>query len=284
MTTPRHDADSRLPAGSAPSGGLSEVNPAGAASPDTAAQAFLADYDATEFPPVAVTVDLAVFAVANKVLQVALVERGAQPFLGRWALPGGFVGPGENALTAARRELGEETGLELGAHRVFVEQLATFSEPDRDPRMRVVSVAHLVLLAGNGEELPTLVAGTDAAKARWAAVHEIDPDTLAFDHKAILAAALERLAGKMEYTTIAARFLPVEFTLSALRDVYSAVWQVELPAGNFTRKMRPSLTPTGGKVQAVGAPASLFNVGREWISPPWIRPERPVVPPRTDAT
>ncbi len=235
---------------------------------------FLADYDAAEFPPVALTVDLVVFAVVNKELQVALVERGAQPFLGSLALPGGFVSANEDALEAAHRELAEETGVDLGAHRVFVEQLATYSAPDRDPRMRVVSVAHLVLLATDGHGLPELQAGTDAAAAHWQPVHELKSERLAFDHANILAAGLERLAGKMEYTTIAASLVPAEFTLSALRDVYTAVWQTDLPAGNFTRKMRTSLTPTGGKVQAVGAPASLFTVGSEWISPPWARPAR----------
>lgn len=233
---------------------------------------FLAGYTAKEYPPVALAVDLVVFAVVNKELHVALVERGAQPFLGSGALPGGFVGPDEDALAAAHRELAEETGLDLTQHRVVVEQLATYSAPDRDPRMRVVSVAHLVLLGGNGTSLPELAAGTDAAKARWQPVHKLETATLAFDHAQILTAGLERLAGKMEYTTIAAALVQREFTLSALRDVYTAVWQAELPAGNFTRKMRACLTPTGGKVQAVGAPASLFTVGSEWISPPWSRP------------
>lgn len=239
--------------------------------PETEAT-FLAGYDPKDYPSVALTVDLVVFAVANKVLHVAVVERGAQPFLGNWALPGGFVQPGEDALAAANRELAEETGLDLGAHRVFVEQLATFSAPQRDPRMRVVSVAHLVLLAGDGTNLVELRSGTDASDAQWLPVHAMDRTSLAFDHADILAAGLERLAGKMEYTTIAAQLVPEEFTLSALRDVYAAVWQAELPAGNFTRKMRTSLTPTGRKVQAVGAPASLFTIGSEWISPPWSRP------------
>lgn len=236
---------------------------------------FLAAYDPAEFPPVALTVDLVVFAVAGRTLHVALVERGEQPFLGKLALPGGFVGPGEDALEAARRELAEETGLDLTEHRVLVEQLATFSNPNRDPRMRVVSVAHMVLLGGDandGGTLPPLQAGTDAAAAHWQEVHALDAASLAFDHRDILAAGLERLAGKMEYSTIAAQLLPAEFTLSALRDVYTAVWQTELPAGNFTRKMRAFLAPTGGKVQAVGAPASLFTVAGKWISPPWIRP------------
>jgi 8-oxo-dGTP diphosphatase len=264
-----------IPGGShysqARSGALAAGGPT-AEAPDDEAE-FLANYDPTAFPPVALTVDLVVFAVINKVLNVALIERGAQPFLGRWALPGGFVGPGENALQAAHRELEEETGLALADHRVLVEQLATYSEPERDPRMRVVSVAHLVLVAA-GTKLPPLRSGTDAAAATWQPVHKLDLATLAFDHADILKAGLERLAGRMEYTTIATRLVPEEFTLAALRDVYGAVWQVDLPAGNFTRKMRPALTPTGGKVQAVGAPASLFTVASDWISPPWSRPQR----------
>lgn len=242
------------------------VHPANAAD-------FLAAYDPTDFPSVALTVDLVVFAVLNKVLHVALVERGGQPYLGSLALPGGFVGSGEDALTAARRELVEETGLDLSDHRVFVEQLASYTAPERDPRMRVVSVAHLVLLGSNGTVLPELAAGTDAALASWVPVHGLDAPSLAFDHGDILAAGLERLAGRMEYTTIAARLVPEEFTLASLREVYTAVWQVELPAGNFTRKMRPALTPTGGKVQAVGAPASVFKVKSQWITPPWTRPQ-----------
>ena len=240
--------------------------------PDEAS--FLASYNPSNFLPVALTVDLVVFAVRHKVLHIALVKRGAHPFLGSWALPGGFVGPTENALAAAHRELEEETGLNLGSHRVFVEQLATFSDPGRDPRMRVVSVAHVVLLAAEGGIVPPLCAGSDAAHAQWVPVHTLDTPALAFDHGEILRQGMERLAGKMEYTTIGARLLPAQFTISALRDVYSAVWQVELPAGNFTRKIRPSLTPTGVKVQGVGAPASLFTVGSDWISPPLARPRR----------
>jgi 8-oxo-dGTP diphosphatase len=125
---------------------------------------------------------------------------------------------------------------------VYVEQLATYSAPDRDPRMRVVSVAHLVLLATDGQELPEISAGTDAAAAAWHPVHDILAGTneLAFDHATILRDGLGRLAGKMEYTMVAARLLPDEFTMTQLRTVYEAVWNVPLAPGNFTRKMAPS--------------------------------------------
>lgn len=272
VNTKRHDVGSKASAAVPPEAAMPDAVVPGTGSSEHDEAGFLASYNPADFPPVALTVDLVVLAVRHKVLQVAMVERGAPPFLGRWALPGGFVGPAENAWAAAHRVLEEETGLELDAHRVFVEQLATFSDPKRDPRMRVVSVAHVVLLAAEGGVLPQLRAGSDATAARWLPVYALDPVMLAFDHEQILQHGLERLAGKMEYTTIGARLVAKEFTISALREVYSAVWQVELPAGNFTRKMRPSLTPTGGKVQAVGAPASLFTVGNEWISPPLARP------------
>lgn len=243
----------------------------------------LANYDPSIYPSVAVTVDLVVFAISQQTLKVALVERGQAPFKGEWALPGGFVGPDEDALSAAFRELEEETALDLASQRVHVEQLATYTAPDRDPRMRVVSVAHLVLLGANPESganhensanqeslLPALKGGTDASAAKWVTVSEVGG--LAFDHQQILSDALERLAGKMEYSTIAAKLTREKFTMSELRDVYTAVWGSDLPAGNFTRKMRPSLSPTGVKEKGAGAPASLFTLGSEWISPPISKP------------
>jgi len=238
-------------------------------------QEFLTAYEPKDYPSVALTVDLVVLAVAGGILHAALVRRGGHPFKDQLALPGGFVGPRESAEQAAYRELAEETGLDLDALPVHVEQLATFSNPDRDPRMRVVSVAHLVLLATAGETLPDLAAGSDAAAAGWHPVHQVLAGPLAFDHAAILRAGLERLAGKMEYTTVAARLLPREFTMTQLRTVYEAVWDTGLPAGNFTRKMLPHLADTGRKVRAAaGAPAALFTAGDRHIHPPLARPAR----------
>lgn len=236
---------------------------------------FLEEYEPRDYPSVALAVDLVVFAVVGSMLQVALVHRGEHPFKGDLALPGGFVGPEEDALGAAWRELEEETGLDLGAHRAHVEQLATFSSPKRDPRMRVVSVAHLALLATDGRTLPALDPGSDAAAARWHPVHEVlATGSLAFDHREILAAALERLAGRIEYTLTAAKLLPEEFALYQLRHVYEAVWNTDrLDAGNFTRKMTGALTDTGRKVaRSKGAPASVFTVRDEYLSPPMTRP------------
>lgn len=224
---------------------------------------------------VALTVDLVVFAVEGSTLHAALVRRAVQPFEGALALPGGVVEPHEDALQAAWRELEEETGLDLGAHRAHVEQLATFSSPTRDPRSRVVSVAHLALLATDGRALPALRPGSDAAAAHWRPVHDVlAGEHLAFDHREILAAALERLAGKIEYTLAAARLVPEEFALYQLRHVYEAVWNTEkLDPGNFTRKMSTALTDTGKKVaRSKGAPAAVFRVASEYLSPPMVRP------------
>src|SRR5688500_6459789 len=127
---------------------------------------FLAGYDPHAFPPVAVTVDLVILTVRGGELCVLQIRRGEPPQRGRWALPGGFVGPDETLDEAAARELAEETGIRAGAH---LEQLATFGDPGRDPRMRVVSVAYLALVP----DLPTPVAGTDASEARYLPVAQI---------------------------------------------------------------------------------------------------------------
>ncbi|MFF3327219.1 NUDIX domain-containing protein [Streptomyces sp. NPDC002889] len=232
-------------------------------------------YDPGAFPPFAVTVDLAVFTVRQGRLQVLLVERGQEPYRGSWALPGGFVRPSESAELAARRELAEETGLsQETAAGLHLEQLRTYSEPDRDPRMRVVSVAYTALLP----DLPEPRGGGDAARAQWAPFGTYGP--LAFDHNQILADAHDRIGAKLEYTCLATAFCPPEFTLGELRQVYETVWGVELDRPNFRRKV---LT-TPGFVQVVegpprltggrGKPAALYRAGEACaLHPPLLRPE-----------
>ena len=175
-----------------------------------------------------VTVDVVIFALRAGELQVLLVQRGVPPFEGRWALPGGFVHDDESLDAAARRELEEETGV----RDVFLEQLYTFGDPRRDPRGRVVTVAYYALLT---TEIAPLVAGTDAGAARWVAARTHPP--LAFDHEQILSYALERLANKLEYTTVGFRLLPKKFTLGQLQRVYEAVLGRALDKRNFRRKM-----------------------------------------------
>ena len=175
-----------------------------------------------------VTVDLVVFALHESRLQVLLIERAIEPFAGRWALPGGFVRDGESLEAAARREREEETGI----RDVFLEHLYTFGDPDRDPRGRVVTVAYYALLTGDAAPL---AAGTDASAAKWLPAREHPP--LAFDHERILAYALERLAMKLEYTTVGFQLLPKKFTLGQLQRVYEEVLGRELDKRNFRRKM-----------------------------------------------
>lgn len=214
-----------------------------------------------DYEPLGVAADLVILTVQDGSLQVLLIRRGIEPYQGRWALPGGFVRPNEDLEETARRELAEETG--LVSDRIHLEQVATYGEPSRDPRGRVVSVAYLALVP----DLPTPVAGTDAASASWVTVAELldDEDRLAFDHHRILTDAVERARAKLEYSPLAAAFCPDEFTISELRGIYEAVWGVLLDPRNFHRKA----TKTDGFVIPLGAtttrdggrPAQLFRRG-----------------------
>ncbi|MFD3550045.1 NUDIX domain-containing protein [Streptomyces sp. NPDC058655] len=233
-------------------------------------------YDPYAFEPFAVTVDLAVFTVRGGQLHVLLIRRGQEPYAGAWALPGGFVLPRESAETAARRELAEETGLPQAAvAALHLEQLRTYSEPDRDPRMRVVSVAFTALVPDMPE--PAADGGGDAAHARWSPVGEAAE--LAFDHARILADARGRIGAKLEYTCLATAFCPPEFTLGELQAVYETVWDTTVDRPNFRRKV----LATPGFVEAVpgaarltggrGKPAALYRPGPATaLHPPLLRP------------
>ncbi|WP_019059320.1 NUDIX hydrolase [Streptomyces prunicolor] len=231
-------------------------------------------YDKYAFEPFAVTADLAVLTIRAGALHVLLVERGQEPYAGHWALPGGFVQPDESAESAARRELAEETGLSdvSGLH---LEQLRTYSEPDRDPRMRVVTVAFAALLP----DPPEPHAGSDAAQARWLPYDSLGP--LAFDHDRILADAHERVGAKLEYSCLATAFCPPEFTLGELQQVYETVWGAELDRPNFRRKVLATpgfVEPVPGGAKLTGGrgkPAALYRTGDATaLYPPLLRPTR----------
>jgi len=216
-------------------------------------------YDPAAYLPFAVTVDLVVLTLRDGELQVLLVERGAEPWRGRWALPGGFVRPDEGLDAAAARELVEETGVrDVPGH---LEQLASYGDPDRDPRMRVVSVAYLAL----APDLPEPHAGTDAARAAWVPVAEAQRRPLAFDHARVLADGVERARAKLEYSPLAAAFCGEEFTVADLRRVYEAVWGRRLDPRNFHRKLTgvPGLLVDTGRTRAEGRgrPATLYRRG-----------------------
>ena len=229
---------------------------------------FLDAYDPGRFPPVAVTVDVVILTVRDDELCVLLVRRGVHPFLNDWALPGGFVRADEDLDAAARRELREETGVDARAH---LEQVGSYGAPARDPRMRVVSIAYLALVA----ELPRPVAATDAAEARFWPVADLDEVPLAFDHRRILDDAVERARAKLEYTSLASTFLTEPFTIADLRRVYETVWGVELHAANFRRKVLATpgfVVPCGERRPTGRGWADLYTRGETTrLHPPILR-------------
>ncbi len=207
-----------------------------------------------KYPHPAVTTDIVVFTVQDNALKVLLIERKAAPFKGEWALPGGFIQEKESLDACALRELKEETG--LGG--IYLEQLYTFGEPDRDPREHVISVAYFAL-APSGKLV--LQPGTDASDAAWFEVNALPK--LAFDHVTIINTARERLTAKMEYSTIGLMFMPDEFTLSEVQNLYEVISGQTRDKRNF-RKWLLSLDlleETGSK-KAEGAyrPAMLYRL------------------------
>jgi len=230
-------------------------------------------YDSREFPPFAVTVDIAIFTIIDDEFSLLLIQRGGEPFKDAWALPGGFVQPDEDLDAAAARELSEETAIDSASH---LEQLKTYGAPERDPRMRVVSAAYWAVVP----KLGTPSAGSDARHARFVPVREIEADDydLAFDHQLIVADAIERARAKLEYSAIATSFCDLEFTLSELRKVYETVWGVPLEPANFARKAQQCdgflhpLDRTIPPPSGTGRPAQLFRAGPATeIHPPFKR-------------
>ncbi len=194
-----------------------------------------------DHPRPALTVDCVVFAIGDDGLEVLLIERDHEPFAGSWALPGGFVEMDENLESAARRELEEETGLT----DVFLEQLYTFGATDRDPRGRVVSVAYYALV---DRAHAHLAADSDAAAVDWHSVAALPG--LAFDHREIVAAAHERLRGKVRYAPLGFELLPRHFTLTQLQRIYEVILDSALDKRNFRRKiLAMGLLVDTGKLQ-----------------------------------
>jgi 8-oxo-dGTP diphosphatase len=238
------------------------------------------DYDPSAFPPFAVTVDVVVMTVSDDELQVALIERGGEPYRGMWALPGGFKRPDETLEAAAVRELREEAG--AAGPGVALAQFGAYGDPGRDPRMDVVTIG---FSAAVEEPLP-LAAGTDARTARWTPVADVLEGRLplAFDHARIVADAHARLADDLERTDAVLALVGREFTVSRLRRAYEAVWRLELPpsarAGfaldrrNFRRQLDappgPFLTETGRSTADLpdtslpGRPAAFHRPTAAW--------------------
>jgi 8-oxo-dGTP diphosphatase len=207
-------------------------------------------------PPFAVTVDLVLMTVHQGALSVLLHRRARVPFGGQLALPGGFVGAAESLDDAARRVLADKAGFAAGEGG-WLEQLYTFGDPARDPRMRTVSVAYFALLPA--ATLSAAVAGrADLTLAPVAALAE----PLAFDHAVIIAAAHQRLKGKLDYAPIAFALLPERFTLRDLQAVHEAITVARFNKPAFRRRMIESgwITPTGERETATAfRPAELYR-------------------------
>ncbi len=227
---------------------------------------FLSEYDPSQFPPFAVTVDIVILTMSEGMLHVLLVCRGEAPFQGMWAIPGGFKRPTETLDEAARRELREETGVDAAS---LLTQFGAYGDPERDPRMNVVTVAYLAVL----RDLGSVSGGSDAAAAALMPVSAVlnGKVDLAFDHLQIVRDAVDRVRVELEVTGVATAFVGQTFTLAELRGVYEAVWGVQLDAANFRRSVVAEegwVIPTGRRARpgsSGGRPAELYRPGSAWL-------------------
>lgn len=231
---------------------------------------FLDNYNPLDYPSVAVTVDTAIFTIRYNakgefIFAILLIKRRDYPYKGYWALPGGFLNQNENSDEAALRETFEETGINPG----HIEQLRTYSTPGRDPRMRVVTIAYLTFTPIGTEP----VGGDDASEARFIDVRELDNLNIAFDHKEIIADAIERCRSKLEYTSLATDFLPPTFTMSELRQIYEVVWGYKLNPTAFRRKVLDCeiVSPTSKVHHTKGRPATKYKPKSSNLHPPFLR-------------
>ncbi|MFA9391389.1 MAG: NUDIX domain-containing protein [Prolixibacteraceae bacterium] len=206
-----------------------------------------------QYPRPAVTADCIIFGFDEGELKVLLIERGIEPYKGKWAIPGGFIHNEESTEECAKRELLEETGLE----NVFMEQLYTFSDYGRDPRGHVLTVAYYALVKLEDYHIH---AGDDAKYARWFAISQIP--SLAFDHDRILRVALSRLRGKIRYQPIGFELLPEKFTLPELQSLYETVLEVKIDRRNFRRKINATGLLIDHQESVTGVP----HVGANYFS------------------
>lgn len=225
---------------------------------DIAEQKFLDEYDPSAFPPIAVAVDAVVFGISRSAsdnyrklgkqsLNILLIRRSEYPFKNKLSLPGGFVLPNETIDETAKRVLKAKTGLD----EIYCEQLYTFGDINRDPRMRVISCAYIALV--------------DAEKTRinnveWVPMNVIKNEDLAFDHVAIITEALKRLRGKINYTDIVFHMMPETFTISQLQEIYQTVLEKELLPAAFRRTIAHKITQTEEFTHSAGhRPSRLYK-------------------------
>jgi len=205
-----------------------------------------------EYPHPAVAADIAVFSLRGGALSLLLIERGAEPFLGMWALPGGFLSPQEDLEDCAKRELLEETGVAASILLHF----GNFSAPGRDPRDRVISVAYLALMSSDRLRVR---ADSDAAKAAWFPIDELP--TLAFDHTAIVEAAWTALRRRVRDIGILTNLLDSKFTLGSLQSAYETVMGEAVEKRNFRKMVAVSgaVVETDEFLHGAHRPARLYT-------------------------
>ncbi|MBQ0115568.1 MAG: NUDIX hydrolase [Bacteroidales bacterium] len=179
-----------------------------------------------KYPHPSVTTDCVIFGFDGKDLKVLLIERGIEPFKGTWAFPGGFLRMEESAEEGAKRELFEETGLRSS----YIKQFHAFTNPQRDPRERVITIAYYALV-----KIEEVQGGDDAAKAQWFSLDNIP--SLAFDHDRILRFAMRELRKQIHFEPIGFELLPEEFTMKELQQLYEAILEVHFDRRNFSKKM-----------------------------------------------
>lgn len=203
-----------------------------------------------------IAVDAIVFGYSKQDgVSVLLIQRKYEPFKNSWALPGGFVLEQESLEEAVKRELWEETGIEVN----YLEQLYTFGEPKRDPRQHIISVAYFGLV--KAAQYQELKASTDAENAKWFSIKKLP--VLAFDHKQILQVAIERLRAKVRYQPVGFELLDKKFPFSDLEKLYTALLDKEINRRNFSKKILSFdfLEETGelSKSEGKGRPSKMYQ-------------------------
>ena len=179
-----------------------------------------------EYPRPSVTTDCVIFGYDGSEIKVLLIQRGIEPFKDQWAFPGGFLQMEETSMECAKRELKEETGLE----NAFLQQFHTFTDVDRDPRGRVITIAYFALV-----KISEVKGGDDASNAAWFSINQIPK--LAFDHDMILRMAFSKLKERMHFEPVGFELLPEVFKIPQLQNLYESILEVHFDRANFAKKM-----------------------------------------------